>query len=167
MLEGVVTKPLIKRFDERGFFTEIIRRDWSNLLHGEDFVQANFSISYPKIIRAWHRHKRGQVDCFVVLKGALKICVFDDVTEELNEIISTGDVLQIVRVPGRYWHGFSVVGEETAWLIYFVNRLYDYNDPDEERRPWNDPTIVPKKINGKSSDPRVGKQWNWSYPPHR
>ena len=167
MLEGIIIKPLIKRFDERGFFSEIIRLDWSNVLQGEAFVQANLSISYPNIIRAWHRHLRGQVDCFVIIKGALKICIFDDDTEELNEIISTGEVPQLVRVPGRYWHGFKVVGDEAAWLIYFVNRLYDHNDPDEERRPWNDPTIVPRKINGKTTDPRVDKPWDWNYPPHR
>jgi len=167
MLEGVIIKPLVKRFDERGFFTEVIRKDWSDLLMGEEFVQANLSISYPNIIRAWHRHLRGKVDCFVVLKGALKICVFDDDTGELDEIVSTGNVPQIVRVPGKYWHGFKVVGNEAVWLLYFVNRLYDYNNPDEERRPWNDPTIIPRKINGKTSDLRVGKPWDWSYPPHR
>jgi len=36
--------------------------------------------------------------------------------------------------------------------------------PEEEeeikerlRRPWNDPTIIPKSINGRTDDPRVGK----------
>jgi len=167
MLEGVVVKPLVKRFDERGFFSEIMRRDWSDILQGEEFVQANLSISFPNIIRAWHRHLRGQVDCFVVVKGVLKICAYDDNLKELVEIISTGDIPQIVRVPGRYWHGFKVVGEENAWLIYFVNRLYNYTDPDEERRPWNDPTIIPKIINGRTNDPRMGIPWDWSYPPHR
>jgi dTDP-4-dehydrorhamnose 3,5-epimerase len=34
--------------------------------------------------------------------------------------------MQILRVPGKYWHGFKVVGNESAYLIYFVNKLYDY-----------------------------------------
>lgn len=167
MLEGVQIKPLKKLPDERGFFTELIRKDWVSLLQEDDFVQANLSISYPQMIRAWHRHLRGQVDYFLVLKGAMKICVFDDESNELNEIISTGEVPQIVRVPGKYWHGFKVVGNEPAWLLYFVNKLYCYDNPDEERRPWNDSTIIPESINGRTDDPRIGKPWDWNYPPHK
>ena len=70
-------------------------------------------------------------------------------------------------MPGRYWHGFRALGTEPVWLIYFVTKLYDYDNPDEERRPWNDPSIVPKSINGRTDDPRVGRPWDWFYPPHR
>jgi dTDP-4-dehydrorhamnose 3,5-epimerase len=167
MLKGVYVKPLKKHPDERGFFTEIVRKDWSELLQGNEVAQANLSISYPQIIRAWHRHLRGQIDYFIVLRGALKIGVYDDESQELTEVISTGDVPQIVRVPGRYWHGFKVVGTQPAWLLYFVNKLYDYDEPDEERRAWNDPTIIPRSINGKTDDPRTGIPWNWSHPPHK
>lgn len=57
--------------------------------------------------------------------------------------------MQILRVPGHYRHGFKVIGYEAAYLLYFVNKLYNYDNPDEERRPWNDRTIVPVAINGK------------------
>ncbi len=165
MLKGIEVKPLRRFADERGFFTEIMRRDWQLL--EDEIVQANFSISYPGIVRAWHRHLRGQVDCFVVLKGALKICAYDDETEELDEIVSTGENLQVVRIPGHYWHGFKVVGNERAYLVYFVNRQYDYEKPDEERRSWNDPTVVPRIINGKEDDERCNKPWDWFYTPYK
>jgi hypothetical protein len=32
--------------------------------------------------------------------------------------------------------------------------LYDYKSPYEERRPWNDATLVPKAVNGKKDDLR-------------
>ena len=165
MLKGIEIKPLRRFADERGFFTELMRKDWQ-LLEAE-IQQANFSISYPEIVRAWHRHLRGQVDCFVVLKGALKICAYDDETDELDEIVSTGENLQVVRIPGQYWHGFKVVGDDRAYLVYFVNRLYDYEKPDEERRAWNDETIVPKTINGKEDDERCNKAWDWFYPVYK
>lgn len=167
MLKGVLIKRLKRLSDERGFFTELIRLDWKSILNGDKFVQANFSASYPSIIRGWHRHLRGQTDYFIVVKGALKLCIYDEETGELKEIISTGHDMQIVRIPGHYWHGFKVLGNETAWLLYFTTKLYDYNNPDEERRPWNDPTIIPKSINGRKDDPRIGKPWNWNYPPHK
>jgi dTDP-4-dehydrorhamnose 3,5-epimerase len=162
MLPGIVIKPLRRFADERGFFTEIMRTDWSDVIQDE-IVQANMSVSYPGMVRAWHRHERGQVDHFLVVRGALKICAYDGETTELGEIISTGDNPQMVRVPGHYWHGFRVVGNEPAMLVYFVNRLYDYSSPDEIRRSWNDPTIMPATINGKKED-RSGKPWDWFGP---
>jgi dTDP-4-dehydrorhamnose 3,5-epimerase len=166
MLPGIMIKPLKRNVDERGFFSELIRLDWKDILGEDGIVQANLSITYPGIIRAWHKHERGQVDYFIVLKGALKICAFDDNTKELDEIISTGENLQVVRIPGKYWHGFKVIGYEPAMLIYFVNKLYDYNNPDEIRRPWND-LIIPESINGNVDDHRVGKPWDWMWLPHK
>lgn len=167
MLPGIVIKPLKRHVDERGFFMEIMRSDWRDVLGDDEFVQANLSITYPNIVRAWHRHRRGQVDYFIVIHGCAKICAFDEASGELDEIVSCGENPQIVRIPGHYWHGFKALGTEPVWLIYFVTKLYDYRNPDEERRPWNDPSIVPKSINGRKDDPRVGRPWDWFYPPHR
>lgn len=167
MLEGVRIKSLIRHFDERGFFSEVMRRDWGDILEEPEFVQANISFTYPGIVRAWHRHLKGQIDYFICLRGSIMICAYDDKTGELNEIISAGDDSKIVRVPGYYWHGFKVVGNEPALLLYFVNRLYDYTDPDEERRVWDDKTILPLTINGKKDDARTGKPWDWFFPPHK
>lgn len=167
MLEGIIVKPLNQLTDERGFFTEVMRKDWKDLFLDDKLSQANLSFSYPEIIRAWHRHLKGQVDYFIVLEGAIKICAFDEKTGELTEIISTGKNLQTVRIPGHYWHGFRVISNQPAKLLYFTTNLYDYKEPDEERRPWNDPTIIPKTINGKKDDPRAGKSWNWHHPPHK
>jgi dTDP-4-dehydrorhamnose 3,5-epimerase len=167
MLPGIVVKPLKRIPDERGSFTEVFRKDWKDLLENDTATQANLSITYPGIIRAWHRHLRGQTDYFLALKGAIKIGVFDDKSGELDEIVSTAQNMQIVRVPGHYWHGFKVVGDEPAMLLYFTTNLYDPAKPDEERKAWNDPILIPKSINGKKDDPRVGKIWDWNYPPHK
>ncbi|MEN3016853.1 MAG: dTDP-4-dehydrorhamnose 3,5-epimerase family protein [Candidatus Methanosuratincola petrocarbonis] len=163
MLPGIIVKPLKRYVDERGNFTEIFRSDMKDVLGDDTIVQSNLSHSYPGVKRAWHRHERGQVDYFVCIGGAIKICAYDDATAELDEVVSSAASLQVVRVPGHYWHGFRVVGSEPATLVYFTTRLYDYKSPDELRRPWNDPTVVPKSINGKVDDPRVGKPWDWDF----
>ena len=158
MLEGVKVFELKKIPDERGFFAEILRKDWREILGDEWIVQANLSYSYPGVIRAWHRHKRGQIDYFVVLQGAMRICAYDDQTKQLDEIVSTEHKLQIVRIPGHYWHGTKTIGYKPSLTLYFVTRLYDYANPDEERRPWNDPSII---------DPKTGKPYDWNKPPHK
>jgi dTDP-4-dehydrorhamnose 3,5-epimerase len=167
MLEGIRVKSIKRLPDERGFFSEIMRTDWKELFQDDAISQANLSITYPTIIRAWHRHLKGQTDYFIALKGAIKICAYDEETKELDEIISTGKDLQIVRIPGHYWHGFKAIGNKPALLLYFTTQLYNYADPDEERRPWNDQKLVPKFVNGKKDDPRVGEPWDWEYPPHK
>jgi dTDP-4-dehydrorhamnose 3,5-epimerase len=168
MLTGLKVKPLKRLPDERGIFTEIFRKDWADLVDKEDQIaQSNFSITYPGIIRAWHKHERGQIDYFVAIRGALRICIFDDETRELDEIVSSSESLQVVRVPGHFWHGFKVVGNEPGLLVYFTTRLYDAVHPDEVRRSWDDKSLIPASINGKTDDPRVGKSWNWNYPPYK
>jgi len=159
LLDGIKIFEIKKNIDERGFFCEIFRKDWINEILGEDeIVQANLSVSYPGMIRAWHRHHKGQKDFFLVLQGAIKICAYDDNSQQLEEIISSSEKLQIVRMPGHYWHGFKNISNMQSIVIYFVNRLYDYNTPDEERRPWNDPAII---------DKRNGIPFDWNKPPHK
>jgi dTDP-4-dehydrorhamnose 3,5-epimerase len=171
-LPGIRIADLARLPDERGAFAELMRADWRELLDSDELVQANMSMTYPGVIRAWHRHLRGQTDYFLVLRGSIKVCAYDDedgspTKGHLVEAVMSEARMQVLRVPGRYWHGFKVVGHEPACLIYFVNRLYDYASPDEERRPWDDPKVVPVAINGRRDDPRAGRPWDWFYPPHR
>src|SRR5512136_1635702 len=114
MLAGIKIKPITRFIDERGFFAEVMRKDWKDLFGEDSVAQSNFSFTYPNVIRAWHRHLRGQVDYFLVIKGAINICAYDDKTQELNEVVSSGSDLQVVRMPGHYWHGFKAVGNEPA-----------------------------------------------------
>ena len=158
MLDGIIIRDL-KRFpDARGFFSEIMRTDWSELLGEDAILQVNFSYSYPGMVRAWHRHKRGQVDYFIVVKGTLRICAYDEASDALNEIVASEYHPQVVRIPGHYWHGTRTLGVEPSLLVYCVNRLYDYAQPDEERRPWNDPTIL---------DPTTGTPYDWKRLPYK
>jgi dTDP-4-dehydrorhamnose 3,5-epimerase len=158
-LPGVRTYDLKMFPDERGYFRELIRTDWKDLMGDDQIVQVNNSFTYPGIVRAWHRHVRGQVDYFLVLQGALKICAYDDRNEspatkgKLIEIVASSQRPQIVRIPGMYWHGFKNVNSEPSILVYFVNRLYDSKNPDEERRDWNDTAIL---------DPKTEKPFDWN-----
>ena len=166
-LEGVKVYELKIIPDERGFFAEALRQDWGEFINGEWVVQANLSYSYPDIVRAWHKHERGQIDYFLVVKGAMKICAYDEETGKMVEIIGSEHKPSVIRIPGKYWHGTKTISDIPSLTVYFVTRLYDYKNPDELRRPWNDPTIIPTEINGRKDDPRVGKPWDWFTPPHK
>jgi dTDP-4-dehydrorhamnose 3,5-epimerase len=172
LIEGVIIKEIKRFFDERGFFSEILRDDWKDLLGNDKILQFNLSYSYPDVVRAWHRHLRGQVDYFICITGAIKVCAYDDRKDsktygELDEIVLSGESLKIARIPGILWHGYKALGSKPIKMLYGVNSLYDYNNPDEERRSWKDPTIIPKSINGNTKDPRVGIVWDWNYSPNK
>jgi dTDP-4-dehydrorhamnose 3,5-epimerase len=163
MLPGVKIQDLEKNVDERGFFAEIMRQDWRELLGDDTIVQANLSYSFPGMIRAWHRHNRGQVDYFIVLRGSIKICAYDDspgslTRGQLDEVVVSAERLQVARIPGNYWHGTKTLGDIPSLTVYCANRLYDAKSPDEDRRPWNDPNIV---------DTRTSKSYDWNKSPHR
>jgi dTDP-4-dehydrorhamnose 3,5-epimerase len=166
-LDGVRTYEIKLLPDERGFFSEALRTDWKEFLEDEQVEQINLSYSYPNIIRAWHKHLKGQIDHFLVIHGAMKICAYDEKTGKMAEIIASAKKPTIVRIPGKYLHGTKTVSNEPSLLVYFVNRLYEYNNPDEFRVAWNDKSIIPTEINGKTNDPRVGKPWDWFRPPHK
>ena len=166
-LKGVKTYEINILPDERGFFSEALRTDWKEFLEDEQVKQINLSYSYPNVVRAWHKHTRGQIDHFLVIQGAMKICAYNDETGEMAEVVASAKKPTVVRIPGKYLHGTKTVSNEPSLLVYFVNRLYDYKNPDEIRVAWNDQTIVPTAINGKKDDLRVGKPWDWFKPPHK
>jgi len=168
MIDGVLVKDIIQNIDARGFFSELIRMDWSEMMQDDAIVQINYAYSYPGIVRAWHKHLRGQVDYFICIDGAVQICAYDDREDseskgELVEHILSDKRMRILRIPGDIWHGYTAIGVKPLKLIYGVNKLYDYDDPDEERVKWNDENIIPISINGNKEDPRVNKPWKWNY----
>lgn len=46
----------------------------------------------------------------------------------------------------------------------FTTKLYDYENPYEERRPLSDKAIASKSLNGKKDDHALEKPWDWNYP---
>ena len=96
----------------------------------EDF-QVNYSILYPGIIKAWHRHKH-QDDYFCILKGMAQVGVYTD--EEGPEKFFIGEHNPaVVHIRAGEWHGLTCVGNEPCGLLYLVTRKYDPKNPDEER----------------------------------
>jgi dTDP-4-dehydrorhamnose 3,5-epimerase len=157
LLPGVKVRTLQKHPDERGFFLELARKDWGEFA-SDRILQVNLSLIHPGVVKAWHRHSRGQVDYITAISGEAVVCAYDagkraKTRGQLAEYFLSEDKPQVVRVPGKYWHGVKAVGKNDALILYLHNRLYSYKNPDEERLPWNDPSIV---------DPRTGKTYDWN-----
>lgn len=101
--------------------------------------QVNVSYSYPETIRAFHRHKK-QYDCWYVVKGNLEVALYNEQPGREGKpltvlYLSEGDDPLIISP--YIWHGFRVLGNEEAVLLYYVTMEYDPDNPDEERAEWN------------------------------
>ena len=134
-LKGVLSRHLKVNIDERGSLTELLRKDWKDIVK-EPIRQIIVSKSKPGVVRAWHRHTRGQVDYMVVVKGTVDIWLKKG--SQTYKIRVWGKHPKLVRIPGKYWHGYQNVGDEECIVLYFINKLYDYENPDEERMPYKE-----------------------------
>lgn len=123
-----------KNFDDRGSLTEILRNDDAYFIK---FGQIYVSHIYKEITKAWHAHKK-QTDIFYVVKGTLKIGIYDDrkgnksnksyQTEYLGE---NGDNA-ILIIPPNVWHG--VMALEDCTYLNIPSEPYNAKQPDELRK---------------------------------
>jgi dTDP-4-dehydrorhamnose 3,5-epimerase len=120
------------------FFTD--DRGWSlmNLLTGvlTPQGQVNFSIMYPQVVKAWHRHHR-QTDFWLVLTGHLKIGIHRESDARTWLAVLGEKRPAVLIIPPTLWHGGATVGTDPAGLLYYVTHAYDAKAPDEDRRPYD------------------------------
>lgn len=142
MIDGVIVKDLNVIPDERGLLMEMWRSDDPDF---QRFGQCYITMVYPGVVKAWHYHKK-QTDHFVCVGGMAKVVLHDSREDsptkgETNEFVIGWQRQRMVIIPPDVYHGFTAVGEEPAYIINVPTELYDYENPDEHRRPWNDPEI--------------------------
>lgn len=142
MIHGVIVKGLKPNVDERGSLMEILRSDDEIF---DKFGQVYVSLNYPNVIRAWHYHKK-QDDLFVVVKGMVKVVLYDSRHEspsknELNEFFLGEHNHILLKIPRGVMHGYKTIGTEPSLLLNFPNECYNRHEPDEYRVPYNSEEI--------------------------
>lgn len=143
MIEGVKVKKLVKHCDDRGFFAELVRDDEPELL--SKFGQASWSMSYPGVIKAFHYHEK-QDDLWFFPSGNAQVVLYDlredSPTKGETNVYYMGEENPIaLLIPKGIAHGYRVLGQKPATIIYFTTESYRADEPDEKRIKWNDPKI--------------------------
>lgn len=134
LIEGVTTKKLKVIPDERGFLMEMLRSDEEIF---KKFGQVYLSVAYPGVVKGWHYHKK-QTDNFTVVKGMLKVVLFDQREEsktrgQINEFFMGERNPILLVIPPMVVHGVKAVGGEPGYLVNCPTEPYDYSNPDEYR----------------------------------
>ncbi|MEK3854446.1 dTDP-4-dehydrorhamnose 3,5-epimerase family protein [Cytobacillus sp. FSL H8-0458] len=143
MIDGVKVKKLVKYCDDRGFFAELVRDDEPELL--SKFGQASWSMSYPGVIKAFHYHEK-QDDLWFFPSGSAQVVLYDlrdySPTYGETEVYYMGENNPILLlIPSGVAHGYRVLGNQPATIIYFTTESYNANLPDEKRINWDSPEI--------------------------
>ena len=145
-IKGVCGKRLRVFPDDRGFLAELMRADDPFFGQAfEGFGQTTVTMSYPGVIKAFHWHRR-QDDAWYVVRGTVQTVLHDlrdgSPTKGVTEVYYMGEHHPILLIiPRGVAHGYRVLGNEPAYLLYHVSRPFDPQDPDEQRIPHDDPSI--------------------------
>lgn len=141
-IEGVISKKLTKHCDDRGFFAEVVRDDENLLSH---FGQLSWSTSYPGVIKAFHYHEE-QDDLWFFPSGNAQVVLYDlrehsSSKGETNVHYMGENNPSILLIPKGVAHGYRVLGEKPATVVYCTTKSYNPSNPDEKRIPWDDKEI--------------------------
>jgi dTDP-4-dehydrorhamnose 3,5-epimerase len=98
--------------------------------------QVNYSLQYPGVVKAWHRHAK-QTDFWICLNGHLKAGIHRPDDGRTWMQVFGEKRPGVLIIPPTLWHGAATVGHEPAGLLYYVTHAYDPAKPDEERRPFD------------------------------
>jgi UDP-2-acetamido-2,6-beta-L-arabino-hexul-4-ose reductase len=112
---------LKKNIDERGMFVETIK------LHSGG--QVSFSTTKPGVTRGNHYHTR-KIERFTVLQGDALIQLRKIGTAEVLNFTLSGECPAYVDMPVWYTHNITNVGSTDLITQFWINELFDPNDPD-------------------------------------
>ena len=130
--------------DGRGGLLEILRNnpkpDGLGGIAGIDFGQAYVTTCRPGVVKAWHHHDR-QTDRMVCLAGTLQNGLNDEVDGRTATVWSSSRIPRLVTIRPGIWHGFSATTAKEAIVLNIPDRVFNYAQPDEQRRPARDQSI--------------------------
>ncbi len=137
LIEGVQIDPITLWPDDRGYFLEIQR------LSQVETTQVSAALSYPGTIKAFHYHQR-QTDIWTPVSGMLQIALIDmredSRTRGACNTMYAGTLRPWqIRIPPGVAHGYKVLGQESALLVYLTDRFYD--PEDEGRISYDNPNL--------------------------
>jgi dTDP-4-dehydrorhamnose 3,5-epimerase len=146
-LTGLVLIELAVHQDSRGFFVERFQVE-AFAEHGlpTRFVQDNHSRSFPGVLRGLHyQHNPAQGKLLGVTSGriwdvAVDIRIDSPTFGQCSQIEMSDLNGRLLWIPAGFAHGFCVLGDQPADVIYKADTLY--NPQGEGGIHWNDPDLA-------------------------
>jgi dTDP-4-dehydrorhamnose 3,5-epimerase len=144
LIDGVRIAPYALWPDDRGYFLEVLRAGQGLAAdYRFESTQVSAALSYPGTIKAFHYHQF-QTDLWVPAAGVFQVALVDLRRDSRTFGVKNTMYIGTLRpwqvlIPPGVAHGYKVVGDAPAMLVYVTDRFYDPSD--EGRIPYNDEQI--------------------------
>lgn len=112
--------------DSRGVFVEMLKT--------QDSGQFSFFTAYPGMTRGGHYH-HSKTEKFLVIKGSARFRFRHTLTNELHEIVTSGDKPEIVETIPGWSHDITNVGDDEMIVMLWANEIFDRDHPDTYADP--------------------------------
>lgn len=112
--------------DNRGSFVEIAKARIGG--------QSSFSTTHPGIVRGNHYHTR-KIERFSVIRGEAIIRLRRLCSEEVMEYKVSGENPAYIDMPTYYTHSIENIGKSDLLTMFWINEIFDPNDPDTFAEP--------------------------------
>lgn len=112
---------LVRHGDERGVFVEMLKT--------VDSGQFSFFTAHPGITRGGHYHHT-KTEKFLVIKGSARFGFRHVLTNETYEVLTSGDVSQVVETVPGWTHDITNIGDDEMVVMLWANEIFDRARPD-------------------------------------
>lgn len=112
---------LTKHEDPRGTFVEMLKT--------KDSGQFSFFTAHPGVTRGGHYH-HVKTEKFLVIKGKARFGFRHIVTNEVYEIMTSGEHPEVVETVPGWSHDVTNVGEDELVVMLWANENFDKARPD-------------------------------------
>lgn len=143
LIEGVKIISLKDYTGEDSDFTEIIKineQGYIEALPEFKIMQINRSYMYKNSVKAWHLHFKQDELWYVAPTFSIFVGLWDvrknSPTKDQTMRVVLGGKSQLLFIPRGVAHGAANFSNEPINIYYFVNQMFNINEPDERRIPW-------------------------------
>jgi len=144
LIDGVRLQPFAVYPDDRGYFLEV-QRIGQGLAAAfpPGRTQVSAAMNYRGTIKAFHYHLH-QIDYWTPVMGLFQVVLADlrvgSPTFGARNTLYLGPLRPWqVLIPPGVAHGYKVIGNQDALLVYMTDQFY--NPKDEGRLPYDDASI--------------------------
>lgn len=131
---NIETKQLKIFANDQGYLFDTITAN-DKIFDGK-FGQVLVSEVYPGVIKGLHLHHK-QIDYTTCIKGNVKYVAVKEKADGTNEIrvLVVGEKNPVlIKTPPEIWHGYMPLGNQPATILHMMDKVYDFNEPDTERK---------------------------------
>lgn len=112
---------LTKHEDPRGRFVEMLKT--------HDSGQFSFFTAHPGVTRGGHYH-HVKTEKFLVITGKARFGFRHIVSDEICEIVTSGDKPEVVETVPGWSHDVTNVGDDELVVMLWANENFDHSRPD-------------------------------------